>query len=49
LSTPTINPSSETKGVDADKFGSAGFSGDPPRRKIGILGILENRDRFGSY
>ncbi len=39
LSTPTDSPSSETKGVDAARFGGAGFSGAPPSRKIGILGI----------
>jgi hypothetical protein len=40
LSTPTEIPSSATKGVDAARFGGAGFSGAPPSRKIGILGIL---------
>ena len=39
LSTPTEIPSSETKGVDAARFGGAGLSGAPPSRKIGILGI----------
>jgi hypothetical protein len=39
LSTPTESPSSATKGVDAARFGGAGFSGAPPRRKIGSLGI----------
>jgi hypothetical protein len=39
LSTPRLSPSSETNGVDEARSGTAGFSGAPPRRKIGILGI----------
>src|SRR5207237_1522294 len=44
LSTPTVSPWSEMNGVADASFGSSGRSGDPPSRKMGILGITFSAD-----